>query len=674
MIRLWHTLPNDRRLHILPRSNLRLGDPLLGRHRLKGVFFLSLLLLVADFAWSPPAYAQFDPSEEIVYIDLDGFIRVLDLTQTGSNPVVQWRSPDGGWRDFTLGDFNGDGDMEIAALRGEENSGLLTIFDPVVVSGVVPPGQRINGIPWKVLYSLPLNGKPLRLAAGNFNNARAADELALVVELPDNATGDPADLSEVSILQTTAGGSDGTAWEYLIERRAFSNVWTAVTTGDLDYPVDAATSIDELLLLDDDTSILAIYRIHNGLDDVTDRIFNSESNSKEWRAVTTANYYDDRLQVAAVRTAPLGLPSFLVFQYDITNVDTPWMDRYSEQFVPNPRMIFGADIDGTGSDELFMLREVPDNIPNRPRLFKRPIEGVVFEDLLDNDNGYRAGAGGDVDADGRDEIVLIRSNRIRVYTTPEQGSATKQEYAFTTNGHSIGIGNLDALGFAGMPALQVSPTSLTTTVAQGQRSQIISVAVSNSTTNEAIPFVVSVEGTPSWVVADATGAATPAEILVTLDATNLFPGFYQTQLVITSPTDDVVNSPTYVAIAMTVKSALAAFPASVNAVYLPCDDPLPLFQQALEIEGPFGEGFTAAVTTGDTSTTPAAWATVAPTSGNVPTTLTITIDPSARSDNFARATLILTPDGTGTLDQSTIVPVYLTCAQAQVLLPFVMNR
>src|SRR5690606_13573169 len=69
-----------------------------------------------------------DPSDEIVYIDADGVIRVLDPQ---GDPLVEWFSPSGGWRTVALLDVNNDGDMEIAAMGQNGDNVKIAFFDPV---------------------------------------------------------------------------------------------------------------------------------------------------------------------------------------------------------------------------------------------------------------------------------------------------------------------------------------------------------------------------------------------------------------------------------------------------------------------------------------------------------------------------------------------------------------
>lgn len=78
-----------------------------------------------------------DKAEEIVFIDPNGFIRVFDPITPAGGVAVDWVSPEGGWRSFALGDFDVNGDKEIVAIKGNNNTdSKLVIWDPVVAKDV----------------------------------------------------------------------------------------------------------------------------------------------------------------------------------------------------------------------------------------------------------------------------------------------------------------------------------------------------------------------------------------------------------------------------------------------------------------------------------------------------------------------------------------------------------
>ncbi|MEM7531625.1 MAG: hypothetical protein AAF639_05590, partial [Chloroflexota bacterium] len=110
-----------------------------------------------------------DNNAEIVYLDDDGFVRVLDAYHTGDTPAIQWSSPEGDWDHFDLGDFNNDGDLEIVVVGNVGDRGLIAIYDPVVASG--DSDTEINGVPWTKLYQAEINdGAAYLVKAGNFDD------------------------------------------------------------------------------------------------------------------------------------------------------------------------------------------------------------------------------------------------------------------------------------------------------------------------------------------------------------------------------------------------------------------------------------------------------------------------------------------------------------------------
>ncbi|MCB0185083.1 MAG: VCBS repeat-containing protein, partial [Caldilineaceae bacterium] len=92
--------------------------------------------------------AAVNEDAEVVYLDSNGFIRVWEPQPPTNESAVAWVSPEGGWRDLTLADVNGDGDLEILAVGGEAYTGRLVIYDPVLTEGAIVPDQIINTIPW----------------------------------------------------------------------------------------------------------------------------------------------------------------------------------------------------------------------------------------------------------------------------------------------------------------------------------------------------------------------------------------------------------------------------------------------------------------------------------------------------------------------------------------------
>ncbi|MCB9159709.1 MAG: hypothetical protein H6644_07610 [Caldilineaceae bacterium] len=645
----------------------RQAQPQRNRPR-RGRAWTGLGLLLVGFFWWPAAtgvaHAQTanDASDEIVYIDGVGYIRVYDRLHTGGGQIVNWHSEENDWRDFTLGDFNGDGDDEIAAVRTDDGVGRLVIFDPVIASGVVVPGQRVDDIPWKVLCDLVVEGTPDRLAAGEFDAGIPGDELVFGATTTANDQ-DGFGPYLVSILHRT-GGTAQCPWSPMIDRREFSDSWTKIAAANLNH-----VGVDEVILLDDDESTLAVYTIANGMDDTTDRILNAESDSKKWNDIAPGNYQTNLDQLGTVRSAPLGLASMLIMQY--RNVDDTWVDTYAQEFVPSPRAVFRADLDGNGDDEAFMLREVPTNI-NSPRIFMRNPGGSAlppFEQTLDNDNGFRTGAGGDVDGDGKDEIVIIRSLQMRLYLDPDSASDTTrysyEGFATSTNGRSIQIGDLDKNGYIGRPYLQATPAALNSHLVEGEVGAPLAVAVTQPAGGRELDFTVAVEGEPNWLtVVPATGGTTPLTLTVTLDASLLFPGTYATELVLSTTSQDALVNTTRAAVNLTVTTGIFTTPSNVT-VFSACAGDATDITVAVDVLGTTGTAFTAGIEAPN-GVAPA-WVTSAPETGSIPATLTVTIDPAQRPSSAPQSALLVASAGGDQLR----VPIALYCVNAEVWLPVI---
>jgi len=129
--------------------------------------------------WATPALAQYQDNEvnhalaeEFIYLDAQNRIRVLDITSTSDEPSFLWRSSSDGWRSFVTGDLNNDGDHEIVAIRGGQDDGTLTIYDPSVY---LDSDQ--------ILYTTSLIGKPTLIATGNFDLNTPGHEILYGIEL-----------------------------------------------------------------------------------------------------------------------------------------------------------------------------------------------------------------------------------------------------------------------------------------------------------------------------------------------------------------------------------------------------------------------------------------------------------------------------------------------------------
>lgn len=648
-----------------------------------------LFVLLCVSLMSKPVRAQIlNKDTEIVYLDMQGYIRVLDLVQVNS-PAVQWVSPVGGWQDFALGDFNGDGDAEIVAIAGNNTGGYLAIYDPVVASGLIDPDQTINGIPWQILFgsaSSPtgvVNGSPLLVAVGELEPTVAGDEIAYISErLADDQSG-PTGQSLLTVLRATNG--EGRAWEKFAEQPEFGNVWTEISLGDPD-----GSGVDEVLLVDD-AGILRLYRLEAGL---FVRYFDRNSDSQPWQSATIARFLADALpEIMAVRSAPLGSTSLLGFDYEPADAAI-FIDVYSEFFSPSPKRLFAGDINGSGDEEIFFLRLVPstNNTVSRLIMRNRGNDSLpAFEEVLDTDNGFESGTAADVDGDGKAEVILIRNTKLRVYSQPEISKVfTDYPTPVTANPRTVRAANLDQIGYVKTPEFQVTnssnavTTNLAGSIAAGGESGAQNFTIRNIGVGGNIPFSVRTAGNSTWLRLTGERGQTPAAVGITFDARMLAAGVYTTTLFVESSNTQVSNTPFALTVTLTVRAGL--LPHSLG-LFLPSCTGDPPHDESLTIDGPTNMTFTARIVPSSSATsagtitnsprgqTGLEWPSTVPwvtaqSANVVPTTLTLTFTPAQLEGDMGEAILeLVAADAQG--EQLRRVPLNLLCTQSKLYLPLV---
>jgi hypothetical protein len=527
-----------------------------------------------------------DPDEEIVYIDANGFIRVLDTRVTGSNPEVKWVSPGGNWRDFALGDFDVDGDFEIVAIGGGDADGKLVVYDPVVASGATKPDQLINGIPWDTLYEANLTGRPELIGTGNFDDNVPGDEIIYAYFMPASEKDDPEDTMRVVVLKADSPTPTGRGWQQHLTLD-FGETWEVMAVGNVNN-----ASTDEFALVSEASQNIQVFRVDGG----ARRIFEYGSQSRPPKTAAIGEWEgDERPQLAWIRDSGAQLPSLIVQMYEGDQDD--WNEVYTEAFEPSPRYAFFGQINNNDDEELIMIRNVPGDV-NSPRMIVRAREQddvpSELENRLDNDNGYRAGAAGDIDGDGRDEIILIRENRMLVFYEAERSDRTNQ-YDVSTNRRSIKAADLDRNGFVFGPSFGIDRTQIEATVESGGPTKTEVINLVNTTTADAIPFTVEVVGSPSWLTISPLTGVTPAAISLTFSSRGVSAGDYETQVLIRSSDTRVVNQPITINVSLSVTAAvLSVQPTAMHFSYI-CTDTESIPTRSVFIGGTPGVRYTAAV-------------------------------------------------------------------------------
>jgi len=336
---------------------------------------------------SPSAHHALD--EELVLLEGDGRIVVRDPFVPSGQQAVIWWSSSAGWTGLILGEFNGDGGQEILAFKG----GTAELFDPLVRPG----HQAVQGV-----WQIPAPHIWYDMATGDIDGD-GRDEIVL---LRSDSTGGIA-----SRLLVFEGNAQGTAWTK-VQDLGHGARWDDVALGD----VDGDGREDIGLIRDDDNRLM---------------ILNPVDWSKLHEAAYTFAWLDleminthrsaggDAAEIIISRREVLGeLPSLLAFRWSGGSSLT---DVWQGYFFPYFTDIEGADLNGDGDEEIVMYRDRGDVDIT---LATRNIAGAGMRSFEPSGaNSPRGGwlnlKAGDLDGDGRDEVILVRPDRYRVYDRPE---------------------------------------------------------------------------------------------------------------------------------------------------------------------------------------------------------------------------------------------------------------
>ena len=565
------------------------------RRRLNLGLLATLLLaqLTALVAWPHPAQAAIsaDPNEEIVYIDSNGYIKVLD---TQGDPLVDFVSPSSGWEEIDVADVNDDGDMEILALKESGGTSTVAVFDPVVYKGATNPNQKTpNGLPWETLYEASFTGIGKYIVGGNFDTGIAGDEFALGYR----------DVNEhyyVEIWKAASLDKDnkptGRNWTMHV-RKDYDEHYSGAAAGQLN-----SDGADELVLTDDDSDISRLDVFQVDADFL--RLDGKNSDSNQYRQAVVGQIIEDgKEEIATILSVDrASRESLIIYEMNSSNdmdTDTDWQWA----FAPQPERVALGDLSGNGDDEVLFLRKYPEG-DEGPRLIMRDDWGddrdrhPEIELSLDTDNGYQGIVLGDVDGDGKDEIVISRDDNIRVYMRPDNNvdkSADIQNYSLSTNKKSLVAGDLDTNGFVEGPSFATDVSMVEASAATGTKSGNYAIRVTNQSTAENVTFSISKPSGDAWVTVNTSVATTPATINVSFDATNLPVGTYQSTLTLASA-QNVLNQPYTIDLQFNVEPATIIPADGIAGIFHdPCSDPLTAMTETVKIGGTNDLSFLAAV-------------------------------------------------------------------------------
>ncbi len=268
------------------------------------------------------------------------------------------------------------------------------------------------------------------------------------------------------------------------------------------------------------------------------------------------------------------LPSMLVFRWEVQFSELQTQER--ETFNPEFRWIALADVNASGDNEVFLLRPGRSQGTNIVALTSRNYgvdQGTpVFNELSGQEkwNGIQAG---DVDADGRDEVIVMSPDEYLIYTQPDVTTgAVSFPGAYSSTG-IFAVGNLDGAGQPAGPTLSVTPLSITRSLQAGQNSaDPITIANSGTGTLNWSATVVEGAGWLSMSPASGTAGTAPSTPQLLISTSGVAPGQYVGRVRIDAP--GASGTPQTITVNLTVTAPqFSVQPNRVSWLYTPPVNP-----------------------------------------------------------------------------------------------------
>jgi len=436
--------------------------------------------------------------DEIIVLEYNGGIRIDDpYTAPGNAPATWTSGADIGWNAIAAGDFNGDGDDEIVAIKGA----TLKVFDPFGPSGSVP-ATLDKTLPGSLAFHL--------IATGDFDRD-GRDEIAFT------RTSSSTVFSEE--LWVYHGNASGTAWTES-HKEDFGTSWRAMSTGDMNNDGYA-----DLVLVRAEGA-LGRTKVYSGN---LWTVLAERPDNFPWLTVNLGNisssYSGDEMALTR-QDVGSSLPSLILWRLSGSSlVDLVAGSIHNPPFTS----LSLGDLNGDGDDEVVMLRN-----PQQNNVFalvvKNPTGATMAQNLessLNYPTIWQQVRTGDTDADGKAEIVVLRSGAYRVFSNPDLNNNytdTFGSYRVPISSNydrsTLALANVDGSGIVLGPMLSLNPTSLSF----DQNNLHKTVAVTNSTTSDVLAWSAQVTFGNTWLQVDAPASgATPGTLGVTVDLSSVTP-------------------------------------------------------------------------------------------------------------------------------------------------------
>lgn len=470
---------------------------------------------------TPAAYAQAAQDEEIVLLASDGRIVIADPTVPAGIRKVEWQSNDTGWQKVATGDFNGDGDDEIIALRGGE----ARVFDPIVQSGeqTVLFNQTVSGQLWEQVVTGDIDGD-------------GQDEIILT------RTTSEGDI--VERMQAFDPNPSATTWT-LTFNEGYGLAWQKLATGDVD-----GDGIDDVAAIRHRTTPTADKRITIWKPSANWQILHDRGDYDfKWLTIEIGNVDADasgREELLLSREGVLGtLNSFLVFRCcNGSSLITVAGSKHYPYFFS----ITSGDINASGDEEVFLLRNTGGTSSPALIMLNYGADPVVPFETLAGQGQWLKILAGDTDGDGRAELVVMSPSEYRIFTQPGSNMNFEPHGGSYIASGEFALGNLDGAGIPLGPVLTLSTNNIELNLEAGQGATQ-NVSVTNTGEGSVINWTATVTDGAEWLSVSPTSGSTPSTMVVVVNTSNLVAGSYTGKVKVEGAT--ATNGPQEITVKLT---------------------------------------------------------------------------------------------------------------------------
>jgi hypothetical protein len=504
------------------------------RRVLWGLLVAVLLVAMLPAAGVSPVQAQ-TTDDELVVLTRDGRIEVRDPNPPPGGSQVPWSSPSTGWEDVATGDFNGDGDDEILALRGGE----ARVFDPFIQPGRIEVvfGQVISGFVWEQMTTGDLNG----------------DGRAEIIMTRNTSEGNVTERLQVFYSTNSAA----TSWT-LGYNEGFGAPWLQLTTGDTDNDgrpeLAAIRNVDNprdhrIIIWDPPASI------PTNPNQVWPTLYNNGSFDFPWLAIEIGEVVIDssgRKEIVTTRSGVLAdLNSYLVFR---CCSGSSLIDVAGAKYYPYFTSIGLGDVNASGDEEVFLLRD-PESSSVALIGINYGSDPMAQFETLAGERQWKRVRTGDFDADSRAEVAVMSAGEYRIFTEPASGTTYASYPGSFAESGVFAVGDIDGRGQPPSGAtLNLSETNVQLTLQSGQGASK-AIQVTNSSGSTVINWTATVIEGQTWLSVNPTSGVTPGTLnLVISNTSSLVPGQY-TGRVRVDGGSGVANSPQDIVVQLTIAAS-----------------------------------------------------------------------------------------------------------------------